>query len=136
MKAFYKPFDALKGHKYDGMIITGAPLENFEYEEVDYWDEMKEVFNWARTNVFSTLYVCWELLPGSITTMEFQSIPSMRSVSAYSSTRSTTLSIPIFRGFDDVFYVPHSRHITLWKEDVEKVKTLPYCPNQRKQDCI
>ena len=64
MMAFYKKFSDLKRHKYDGMIITGAPLENFEYEQVDYWQELTEVMDWARTNVFSTLYVCWGAFAG------------------------------------------------------------------------
>lgn len=124
MKAFYKPFDALKGHKYDGMIITGAPLENFEYEEVDYWDEMKEVFNWARTNVFSTLYVCWGAFAGLYYNYGIPKHPlDEKCFGIFQHTVNDPLH-PIFRGFDDVFYVPHSRHITLWKEDVEKVKDL------------
>ncbi|MBQ0029497.1 MAG: homoserine O-succinyltransferase [Paludibacteraceae bacterium] len=124
MMAFYKKFSELKKHKYDGMIITGAPLENFEYEEVDYWEEMKQVFDWARTNVYSTLYVCWGAFAGLY---YYYGIPKLRldeKCFGIFSHKVNDRHNPIFRGFDDEFFVPHSRHICLGKSDVEAVKDL------------
>lgn len=124
MKAFYKDFDQLRSKKYDGMIITGAPLENFDYEQVDFWDEMKDIFDWARTNVFSTLYVCWGAFAGLY---YYYGVPKHRleekCFGVFEHKAEDPLN-PIFRGFDDIFYAPHSRHICLHREDIEKVPDL------------
>ncbi len=124
MMAFYKTFDSLRNQKYDGMIITGAPVENFDFEEVNYWNEIKEIFDWARTHVTSTLFICWAAQAGLY---HYYNIPKyalnkkMFGVFRHSVSDSKN---PIFRGFDDVFYVPHSRHTEVRKEDIEKVPEL------------
>lgn len=124
MMAFYKKFSELKKHKYDGMIITGAPLENYEYEEVTYWDELKTIFDWARTNVFSTLYVCWGAFAGLYYHYGIQKQRLDEKCFGIFEHKVNDPMHPIFRGFDDMFYVPHSRHIGLNKEDILKVPDL------------
>ena len=112
MKTFYTDFDKMREDRYDGMIITGAPVEQMDFEEVNYWDEITEIFDWARTHVTSTLYICWAAQAGLY---HHYGIPKYR----------TLLPLhPIFRGFDDEFYVPHSRHTEVRKEDILKVPEL------------
>lgn len=124
MLAFYKKFSELKHHKYDGMIITGAPLENYEYEEVTYWEEMKTIFDWARTNVFSTLYVCWGAFAGLYYHYGIQKKRLDEKCFGIFEHKVNDPRHPIFRGFDDTFYVPHSRHIGLDKNDILKEPEL------------
>lgn len=124
MKAFYKDFDLMKGEKYDGMIITGAPVEQLDYEEVTYWSEVTMIFDWARTHVTSTLYICWAAQAGLY---HFYGIPKysldkkMFGVFKHNLHNS---QLSIFRGFDDEFYVPHSRHTEIRREDILKEKEL------------
>ncbi len=124
MMTFYKTFDSLRNQKYDGMIITGAPVENFDFEEVDYWNEMKEIFDWAKTHVTSTFFICWAAQAGLY---HYYNIPkhglNKKMFGVFRHTVSDAKN-PIFRGFDDVFYVPHSRHTEVRKEDIEKVPGL------------
>jgi len=124
MMAFYKSFETLKTQKFDGMIITGAPLEFMDYEEVTYWNELTEIFDWARTHVTSTLYVCW----GAFAALyHFYGInKKMTDSKIFGVYKHKILDEfnPIFRGFDSEFYVPHSRHCTLDREDVEAVPDL------------
>ncbi len=124
MMAFYKTFDSLRNQKYDGMIITGAPVENFNFEEVDYWEEIKEIFDWAKTHVMSTFFICWAAQAGLY---HYYNVPkhtlNKKMFGVFRHTVSDAKN-PIFRGFDDVFYVPHSRHTEVRKEDVEKVPGL------------
>jgi len=124
MMAFYKTFESLRNQKYDGMIITGAPVENFNFEDVDYWDEIKEIFDWAKTHVTSTLFICWAAQAGLY---HYYDIPkyalNKKMFGVFRHTVSDSKN-PIFRGFDDVFYVPHSRHTEIRKEDIEKVPGL------------
>lgn len=124
MMAFYKKFSELKNHKYDGMIITGAPLENYEYEEVTYWEEMKTIFDWARTNVFSTLFVCWGAFAGLYYHYGIQKKRLDEKCFGIFEHKVNDPKHPIFRGFDDTFRVPHSRHITLDKNDILSVPDL------------
>lgn len=119
MQAFYHDFDDMRHKKYDGFIITGAPLEQMEYEEVSYWAELQEVMNWAHSNVTSTLYICWAAFAGLY---HFYGIPKQATpekVFGVFRHHAIDPKLPIFRGFDDEFYVPHSRHITLPKDAVE-----------------
>jgi homoserine O-succinyltransferase len=124
MMAFYKTFDSLRDQKYDGMIITGAPVENFNFEEVNYWDELKEIFDWAKTHVTSTLFICWAAQAGLY---HYYNVPkhvlNKKMFGVFRHTVSDSKN-PIFRGFDDVFYVPHSRHTEIRKEDIEKIPGL------------
>ena len=124
MEAFYKDFDALKGECYDGMIITGAPVEQMPFEEVTYWNEISEIFNWAHTHVTSTLYICWAAQAGLyhfFNIPKYDLGPKMFGIFLHHSLHP---SLPIFRGFDDEFYVPHSRHTEVRKEDILRVQDL------------
>ncbi|MCQ2218818.1 MAG: homoserine O-succinyltransferase [Paludibacteraceae bacterium] len=124
MLAFYKTFDSLRDQKYDGMIITGAPVENMDYEEVNYWDEIMEIFDWSKTHVTSTLFICWAAQAGLY---HFYDVPkyqlSKKMFGVFKHTVSDPMN-PIFRGFDDEFYVPHSRHSEIRREDIEKCDKL------------
>lgn len=124
MIAFYKNFDKIKDQKYDGMIVTGAPVEQFEYEEVSYWPEIIKIFDWARTHVTSTFYICWAAQAGLY---HFYNIPKYqlykKKFGVFEHTMNDPLS-PIFRGFDEVFYAPHSRHTEIRREDIEKCPEL------------
>ena len=124
MKAFYTDFDKMRGEKYDGMIITGAPVEQMPFEEVNYWEEVTEIFDWARTHVTSTLYICWAAQAGLY---HFYGVPKYDLPAKMFGVFRHTLRepyVPIFRGFDDEFYVPHSRHTEIRREDVMKVPDL------------
>ena len=121
---FYKDFDEIRGQNYDGMIITGAPVEQMPFEEVNYWEEVTEIFDWARTHVTSTLYICWAAQAGLY---HFYGVPKYDLPAKMFGVFRHTLRepyVPIFRGFDDEFYVPHSRHTEIRREDVMKVPDL------------
>lgn len=120
MMAFYRDFELMRQEKYDGLIVTGAPLEQMDYEEVTYWDELVEVFDWAYHNVQSTCYICWA---AQAALYHFHKIPKYstnKKVFGVFKHRALQPELPIFRGFDDTFYVPHSRHSELRREDIEK----------------
>ena len=124
MQAFYRDFDEMKKLKYDGLIVTGAPLEQMEYNEVKYWDELTEVFNWAHRNVTSTMFICWAAQAGLY---HFYGVPKHatdKKVVGVFEHHVLEPMLPIFRGFDDTFYVPHSRHSEVRREDIEKVEGL------------
>lgn len=124
MMMFYKDFEVLREKKFDGMIITGAPLEMMDYQDVTYWDEIVEIFNWAKTHVTSTLYICWAAQAGLYYHYGIQKYPlPMKKFGIF---RQFPLKPqePIFRGFDDVFMMPHSRHTEIRKEDILKHKEL------------
>lgn len=124
MLMFYKDFHELKDMTFDGMIITGAPLEMMEYEEVSYWDEIVEIFNWAKTHVTSTLYICWAAQAGLFYHYGIQKYKlPMKKFGIFKQHPLNPLE-PIFRGFDDEFMMPHSRHTEIRKEDVLKVPEL------------
>lgn len=121
---FYKDFDSLRKERYDGMIITGAPIENFEYKEVTYWEELTEIFDWAKTHVTSTLFICWAAQAGLYHYYGIPKYPlNKKMFGVFKHTVSDRLN-PIFRGFDDLFYVPHSRHSEVRRCDIEKVSGL------------
>lgn len=121
---FYKDFDSLRKERYDGMIITGAPVENFEYKEVTYWEELTEIFDWAKTHVTSTLFICWAAQAGLYHYYGIPKYPlNKKMFGVFKHTVSDRLN-PIFRGFDDLFYVPHSRHSEVRRCDIEKVSGL------------
>ena len=124
MKAFYRDFELMKDEKFDGMIITGAPVEHLEYEEVNYWTEITEIFDWARTHVTSTLYICWAAQAGLY---HYYGIPKYKlDKKMFGIFKQYPLmpTLPIFRGFDDEFYMPHSRHTEIRREDVVNVPGL------------
>ena len=120
MMMFYKDFDILRKQKFDGMIITGAPVEQFAFEDVKYWDELKEIFEWVKTNVTSTLYICWAAQAGLYYHYGIPKYPLGKKMFGVYPQYPISTRLPIFRGFDDVFYMPHSRHTTTKKEDILK----------------
>jgi homoserine O-succinyltransferase len=118
MMMFYRDFEEMKNEKYDGMIITGAPVETMDFEDVTYWDEMKAIFDWARTHVTSTLYICWAAQAGLY---YYYGVPKYQlEKKMFGVFEQTPLEpqLPIFRGFDDVFQMPHSRHTEVHREDI------------------
>jgi homoserine O-succinyltransferase len=124
MKAFYTDFDVMKPQKYDGMIITGAPVEQIDFEDVKYWKELTEIFDWARTHVTSTLFICWAAQAGLY---HYYGIPKYqlpKKMFGIFEHRTLKPYHAILRGFDDRFYVPHSRHTEVRREDIERVKEL------------
>lgn len=124
MQTFYNDFDEMRHQKFDGMIITGAPVELMDYEEVSYWNEITEIFDWARTHVTSTFYICWAAQAGLYHHYGIPKCPlEKKKFGVYEHLALDPLH-PIFRGFDDVFYVPHSRHTEVRKEDILNVPQL------------
>ena len=124
MLAFYKTFDEIKDLKFDGMIITGAPVEKMEFEEVDYWAELCEIMEWTKKNVHSTFHICWGAQAAMYYHYGIPKVPLEEKLSGvYKHTASYKQSM-LLRGFDDVFMVPHSRHTTVRIEDVEKCKDI------------
>lgn len=124
MKAFYRDFELMRNEKFDGMIITGAPVEHLDYEEVNYWDEIMEIFDWARTHVTSTLYICWAAQAGLYHHYGVNKYPLPEKMFGIFPQRPLTPTLPIFRGFDDVFNMPHSRHTEIRREDILRVPEL------------
>lgn len=124
LNRFYENFENVKDQKFDGFIITGAPVEQMPFEEVSYWEEVITIFDWARTHVTSTLYICWAAQAGLY---HFYGVPKYDLPAKMFGVFRHTLrepSLPIFRGFDDEFYVPHSRHTEIRREDIRKVPGL------------
>ena len=124
LEAFYKTFDEVKNNRYDGMIITGAPVEQMDFEEVTYWEEITEIFDWARTHVTSTLYICWAAQAGLYHHYGVPKYPLDQKMFGIFEHRVLEPFHSIFRGFDDCFYVPHSRHTEVRREDILKVPEL------------
>ncbi len=124
MKEFYHDFEEMKHEKYDGMIITGAPVEQMDFEEVSYWSEIQEIFDWTRSNVTSTFYICWAAQAGLYHHYGIPKYPLEKKMFGVFEHYSLNPLNSIFRGFDDVFYVPHSRHTEIRKEDILKNAAL------------
>ena len=124
LKTFYKTFDEIKYSKYDGMIITGAPVENLDFDEVDYWDELKEIMNWSTTHVTSTLHICWAAMAGLYYHYGVPKYPLSEKCSGVFEHHVNRRTSKLVRGFDNIFYAPHSRHTEVRKEDIKKVKEL------------
>ncbi len=121
---FYKTFDEIRHKKFDGMIITGAPVEQMEFEEVEYWKELCEIMEWSKTNVTSTFHICWGAQAGLYYHYGIKKYPLEKKLfGVYPHTVEYKNSI-LMRGFDDTFYVPHSRHTTVKREDIEKIPEL------------
>jgi len=121
---FYKTFDELKDRKFDGMVITGAPVENMPFEEVDYWPELCEIMQWSKTHVHSTFHICWGAQAGLYYHYGVQKYPlDQKLFGVYEHIKDYPLSI-LLRGFDDTFWVPHSRHTTVLREEIEAVPDL------------
>ncbi|MBR2315228.1 MAG: homoserine O-succinyltransferase [Clostridia bacterium] len=124
MLAFYKTFDEIKQNKYDGMIITGAPVELLEFEEVEYWDELCEIMEWSKNHVTSTLHICWSAQAALYYHFGVKKYPLEKKLfGVFEHTLDRKQAI-LFRGFDDTFLIPHSRHTTCKREDIEAVPEL------------
>lgn len=120
LMSFYKTFDEIKKSNYDGMIITGAPVEQIPFEEVNYWSEITTIFDWARTHVTSTFFICWAAQAGLYYHYGINKYPLDAKMFGVFEHRLFDPQNPIFRGFDDIFYVPHSRHTEIRAEDIRK----------------
>lgn len=116
---FYYTYEDIKDVKYDGLIITGAPVELMEFEEVDYWDELVKIMDWANKNVTSTLFICWAAQAALYHHYGINKIPLKKKLFGIYPHRVHHRKVPLVRGFDDLFYIPHSRHTTVAKEDIE-----------------
>ena len=122
---FYESFADIRDRRYDGMIITGAPVEQMAFEEVDYWQEFAEILEWSKTHVYSTLYICWAAQAGLYYHygVPKYDLPS-KTFGVFPHTLNHTHPDKLFRGFDDVFFVPHSRHTEVRREDILQHKEL------------
>lgn len=120
LQNFYKDFDAIREQNYDGMIVTGAPIEHLKYEDVDYWQEVVSVLDWAKLHVTSSFYICWA---AQAALYHFYGVPKYPLAEKLFGVFKHTINQPnflLFRGFDDEFYAPHSRHTTILKDDILK----------------
>jgi len=122
--AFYKTFDEVKHQKFDGMIITGAPVEHMDFEEVEYWQELCEIMEWSKENVHSTFHICWGAQAGLYYHYGIPKKPVPEKLFGVFPHEVEYKQSILFRGFDDTFYVPQSRHTTVEREDIEKVPAL------------
>ena len=124
MLAFYKTIDEVKYKKYDGMIITGAPVEHLEFEEVEYWEELCEIMEWSKTHVTSTFHICWGAQAGLYYHYGINKVQLESKLFGVFEHKADYKKSILFRGFDDTFVVPHSRHTTCRREDIEAVPEL------------
>lgn len=121
---FYKTFDDVKHLTFDGMIITGAPVEHLEFQDVEYWEELCKIMEWSKTHVHSTLHICWGAQAGLYYHYGIKKVPLERKMFGIFPHKTDYKQSILFRGFDDVFMVPHSRHTTVLREDIKAVKEL------------
>ncbi|MBE6562380.1 MAG: homoserine O-succinyltransferase [Ruminococcaceae bacterium] len=132
MLAFYKTFDDIKHRNFDGLIITGAPVELMEFEEVEYWEELCEIMEWSKTHVTSTLHICWGAQAGLYYHYGIKKYKLDSKLFGIFDHVVDHKSSILFRGFDDVFPVPHSRHTTVLREDIEKIPELKILASSEK----
>lgn len=131
MRAFYRDFEVMKSEKFDGFIITGAPLEHLDFEQVNYWNEIKEIFDWSRTNVTSTLYICWAAQAGLYHHYGIPKYPLDSKMFGIFPQKILDPALPIFRGFDDQFNMPHSRHTEVRRADIQANPALTLIAESR-----
>lgn len=124
MEAFYKNFDDVKNEKFDGLIITGAPVENLDFNEVTYWDELCDIMEWSKTHVFSTLHICWAAQAGLYYHYGVPKYPLGKKMFGIFKHYALNQNHPIVRGFDEIFNAPHSRHTGIAEEEIEKISEL------------
>ena len=123
--SFYQPFSQIRNQKFDGLIITGAPIEHLEYEEVDYWDELREIMDWSLSNVFASLYICWGAQAGLYHHYGIPKYPLENKLfGVFPHQLHNHQHVKLLRGFDDLFYAPHSRYTEVRREDIDKVPEL------------
>lgn len=118
LSTFYKDFEEVKGHKYDGMIITGAPVEQMQFEQVDYWNELVDIMDWTKTNVTNTFHICWGAQAGLYYHYGINKHPLSQKMFGIYKHNIINPQEPLMRGFDDYFYAPHSRHTAVRSEDI------------------
>ncbi len=124
LESFYKTFDEIKDHYYDGLIITGAPVETMDFEEVSYWDELSRIMEYSKTNVTSTLHICWGSQAGLYYHYGIKKYPTDKKIFGVFSHDLFNITNPLLRGFDDEVLIPHSRYTTVYKEDIESNENL------------
>ncbi len=122
LNIFYKTFDQIKNKRYDGLIITGAPVEHLEFEEVDYWNDISEVMEWSKTNVTNTLHICWGAQAGLYHHYGIKKYPLSQKIFGVFEHEVTDNKTPLFRGFDDTFFAPHSRYT---ENRIEEIRNHP-----------
>lgn len=124
LETFYKTFDEIRDEHFDGLVITGAPVEKLPFEEVNYWEELTQIMDWSLTNVYSTMHICWGAQAGLY---YHHGVPKYdlpgKMFGVFPHTKNKE-HVKLLRGFDDFFYVPHSRHTEVRREDIEKVDSL------------
>lgn len=130
--AFYDTFEDIKNEKFDGMIVTGAPVEMHEFEEVDYWDELCTVMEWSKTHVHSSLHICWGAQAGLYYHYGIKKQLLDKKLFGVYAHKADYVRSMLLRGFDDEFYVPHSRHTTVSREDIEAVPELKVLASSEK----
>lgn len=124
LDAFYKTFDEISDNRYDGMIITGAPVELLDFEQVDYWKEITSIMEWSKTHVFSTIYICWAAQAGLYYHYGIPKYTLDQKMFGIFPHRAEVSNCQLLRGFDDIFYVPHSRNTEVRREDIERIPQL------------
>ena len=124
LNTFYKTFDEIKEEKFDGMIITGAPVEQMDFKDVDYWEELCEIMEWSRTNVYSTMHICWGAQAGLYYHYGIDKYLLPEKLSGIFKHKVLNPLHPLNRGFDDRFYAPHSRYTSIHREDIDKNPNL------------
>jgi len=131
LKSFYKNFRQIHELKFDGMIITGAPIEHLNFEEVDYWEELKEIMDWARHHVTSTMFICWGAQAGLYHYYNIPKYPLPRKMFGVFTHQVNNPKIPLVRGFDEEFLVPDYRHTEVRRSDIEKIQDLEIISESR-----
>ena len=121
---FYNTFSEIKHRKFDGLIITGAPIEQMPFEEVNYWDELKEIMDWSLNNVYSTFHICWGAQAGLFHHYGIPKHPIDEKITGVFEHRVVKHNVMLMRGFDEKFYAPHSRYTEIRKKDIDKVEEL------------
>lgn len=124
LETFYKTFKDIKNQKYDGMIITGAPVENYDFKDVDYWDELVSIMEWSKTHVTSTFHICWAAQAGLYYHYGIPKYSLDKKLSGVYKHKVNRRTAKLVRGFDNEFYAPHSRYTEVRAEDIKKVKEL------------
>ena len=124
LNKFYQTFEDIKDRKFDGFIITGAPIEHMEFEQVEYWKELVEIMEWTKTNVTSTLHICWGAQAGLYHHFGVKKIWLQKKISGVYLHKVSNRKTPLLRGFDDIFYAPHSRHTESSYEDIRRCDEL------------
>jgi homoserine O-succinyltransferase/O-acetyltransferase len=124
LETFYVNFDSIRNQKFDGMIVTGAPVEHLDFEEVTYWDELKEIMDWSRKHVTSSFYICWAAQAGLYYHYGVPKYPVPQKVFGIFKHTVNNTKVPLVRGFDDEFMAPHSRHTDVKRKDIEGIKDL------------